>query len=211
MTSFVRFAGIGIFLTLTACGYPQTEFVARDGSLDLTGVIDGRTLGELQGALSEDPGLTTIRFVSVPGSADDEASLAQLGDFIRGRGMTTIVPSYGMVASGGTDMVLMGARRIIEPGACIGVHSWAAAIFGRNIESGADLPPEDPAHDLYLDFYDKMGIPQDFYWYTLEVAGPDDIHWMSPAEINRFGLSTVPVPASSETVEERTERCWARG
>lgn len=209
-TSF-KFAGLGLCFALAACGYPQTEFVAQNGSFDLTGVIDGRTLDSLQAALEENPGITTIRFVSVPGSADDEASLEELASFIRGRGMTTVVPSNGMVASGGTDMVLMGKHRVIASGACIGVHSWASAVFGQNVGTGAELSRDDEAHDLYLDFYDQMGIPQEFYWYTLEVADADDIHWMSPAEINRFGLSSVPVPASSETPEARAERCWARG
>ncbi len=32
----------------------------------------------------------------------------------------------------------------------------------------------------------------EFYWFTLEAASADDIHEMSLAEVERFGLLTSP-------------------
>ena len=43
---------------------------------------------------------------------------------IRNRGIATHIAKDGMVASGGTDMFLAGAKRTIEIGAKLGVHSW---------------------------------------------------------------------------------------
>ena len=34
-------------------------------------------------------------------------------------------------------------------------------------------------HRVYLDFYEEMGIPEAFYWFTLEAASADEVHWMS--------------------------------
>ena len=35
-----------------------------------------------------------------------------------------------------------------------------------------------------------MGIPTDFYWWTLEVASYNDIHWMTREEMLAFGVIT---------------------
>ncbi|WP_282153439.1 alpha/beta hydrolase [Ruegeria atlantica] len=195
---------------LTACGYPQTEIVTRGDQFVLTGIIDETTLDVIREARQGTPGISTISLQNVPGSANDEASLSKLTHYIRAENLDTIVPSDGIVASGGTDMALMGRRHVIEPGACVGVHSWAAGVFGLAVDTGADLPRDAPEHQLYLKFYDSIGINRDFYWFTLEVAGPDDVHWMTPAEINRFGLSDVPVPADGKTAAQRNERCFGR-
>ncbi len=200
-----------LLVALAACSsYPETEFVPGADGIDVSGVIDGRTLAGLESAVNGNPGLDRLVLRNVPGSADDEASLTDLGRFIRSSGLATLVPGDGLVASGGTDMALMGVTRTIEPGACIGVHSWGAGgLFGE--ETGADVPKGDPAHELYLSFYKEVGIPEEFYWFTLSAAGPDDIHWMSAEEINRYGLSTVPVSAMpGETAEQRARRCSAR-
>lgn len=36
-----------------------------------------------------------------------------------------------------------------------------------------------------------MGIPEAFYWFTLEAAAPDSIHWMTEAEMARYRVFTV--------------------
>lgn len=210
MTNF-KAASLAILIVLGACSsYPKTAFSPQSDGLRVEGVIDDTTFDSLQQALRNNPNLDTLVLHSVPGSVDDEQSLIKLSRFIRAQGLTTRVPSDGVVASGGTDMVLMGATRIIEPGACIGVHTWATGgLFG--FEAGSELPKSDPVHQLYLTFYQEMGIPEAFYWYTLAVAGPNDVHWMSPEEINRFGLSTRPAPnALDETAKQRNARCEQR-
>ncbi|NVO57020.1 alpha/beta hydrolase [Rhodobacteraceae bacterium B1Z28] len=195
---------------LTACGYPQTKIVTRGDQFVLTGIINETTLEVIQEARQGTSRISTISLQNVPGSANDEASLSKLSRYIRAENLDTIVPSDGIVASGGTDMALMGRRHVIEPGACVGVHSWAAGVFGLPVDIGAELPRDAPEHQLYLKFYDNIGISHDFYWFTLEVAGPDAVHWMSPEEINRFGLSDVLVPTSGETIAERSARCFGR-
>jgi len=47
---------------------------------------------------------------------------------------------------------------------------------------------------MFLDFYREMEIPEEFYWFTLEAAPPQRIHWMSDEEIMHFGLVTVAAP-----------------
>ena len=45
-------------------------------------------------------------------------------------------------------------------------------------------------HDLFLDLYADLGIPADFYWFTLSAAPADGMHYMSEEEILRFNLLT---------------------
>jgi len=198
--------------TLTACGalYDPMATATRGDTLELVGVIDADTKETIAAAHAANPTITKLSLLEIPGSVDDENSLTELASYIRDNNLTTIVPSHGMVASGGTDMAVMGRNRIIEDGACVGVHSWAAAALGGllGVEAGADLPRDHESHKAYLDFYEETGVPSDFYWFTLEAAPPEDVHWMSPAEINRFKLSQIPLDENvAETDAERRFRC----
>ncbi|MDA7966484.1 alpha/beta hydrolase [Ruegeria sp.] len=198
-------------VVLGACAqYDDLSVHRAENSLVVTGVIDAETEYFLREAAAANPGAKQLVLHDIPGSVDDENSLVGLSRFVRDSNLTTVVPATGMVASGGTDLALMGRNRIIEPGACVGVHTWAAGgLFG--FETGAELPRDDPAHQLYLQFYRDMGIDEEFYWFTLEAAGADTIYWMSEDEINRFDLSTIPVKGSpAETAAQRDQRCSAR-
>lgn len=148
------------------------------------GVIGPSTPGRVLELILEFPEVDTIVMEEVPGSMDDDSNL-RAARLVRRRGFTTIVPSGGMIASGGTDFFLAGVRRIVEPGGMIGVHSWD----GFN-EEGRDLPEDHPEHAKYLDYYREMGVPSDFYRFTLEAAPADDIHWMTAREISRFAVAS---------------------
>lgn len=200
-----------VVLGVSACSLAYEDVtVQKNGkTLDVTGVIDADTVETISVALADSPEITTLRLVNVPGSADDEASLNALVALVKDNNLATRVPANGLVASGGTDMAVMSKNRVIEKGACVGVHSWAIGnLFG--FDSGADLPRSDEAHDLYLDFYETVNVPASFYWFTLEAASPEGMHWMSAKEINRFNLSKVRLDETpTETAAEREARCNA--
>ena len=124
----------------------------------------------------------TLVFTIVPGSADDDTNLA-LGRKLRGAGIATYLPARGTVASGGTDLFLSGVRRIVERGARVGVHSWSTD--NSSVPSAVSLPRDHPEHEKHLNYYRDMGIPEDFYWFTLRAAPPDGMHWMTEEEMAR--------------------------
>jgi len=133
------------------------------------------------------PEVKTIVMTDVPGSVDDDSSL-RASRMVRAHGLNTHVPSDGEVASGGTDFFQAGVQRTCGKGALFGVHSWSE--FGAE---GTDYPRNSEEHKMYLDYCDEMGIPQSFYWYTLEVAPATDIHYMSEEELVKYGLLTEPI------------------
>jgi len=195
-------------LPLAAClpgasdDYDPLAFAPQGDALVLTGVIDARALPAFAEAMDAYPETETLILQSVPGSADDDANL-ELARQVRALGLTTVVPSDGVVASGGTDLFLAGTMRQIGDGACIGVHSWGDSQIG----AGSDVPREDPVHQLYLDYYREIGIDPEFYWFTLEAASVEDIHWMRVAEQTRFGMGN---PASQGRADVSLSECEAR-
>ncbi|ANM32401.1 hypothetical protein ABI59_20840 [Acidobacteria bacterium Mor1] len=154
-----------------------------DGTLaEMTGVIGASTPGRVLELALEHPAVETIVMRTVPGSMDDE-SMLRAAAMVRRLGYDTHIPGDGEVASGGTDFFLAGVRRTVGTGARLGVHSWAGLD-----EEGADLPRDHPEHAKYLAYYRSVGIPDRFYWFTLEAAPADGIHWMTSEEIAEYGV-----------------------
>ena len=161
----------------------------RGDLLFARGVVNGDSQRETVALLNESPSVRTLVLTWVPGSADDETNLA-MARMLRHAGMTTYLPREAMVASGGTDLLLSGARRIVECDVQVGVHSWAGGRWIFGLVNGDELPRDDPEHRSYLDYYRDIGISEAFYWFTLEAAPPDSIHWMTDDEIEHYGVPT---------------------
>jgi len=91
-----------------------------------------------------------------------------------------------VVGCDGTDFFLAGARRVAAEGARIGVHSWST---GEGMEA-TEFPMDSTEHDRYLEYYREMGIPEDFYWFTIQAAPADDMHYMTAEEIALYNILT---------------------
>jgi len=165
--------------------YEPVSFEPSGNDLIMSGVIDSDVKVRLQTALNENPQVTNILMQYVEGSVDDEANL-DAARFVREMKLNTTIKSDGLIASGGTDFFLAGVNRIVEKGAKIGVHSWA----GDDIDDPLKLPRTHPEHKKYLEYYKDMGVPCEFYWYTLESAPAEDVHWMTLSEIKLYKVST---------------------
>jgi|GEM_PF-435070 Ca2+-binding EF-hand superfamily protein len=150
----------------------------------MNGVIDATTPGKILRLALEHPQVTTIVLEDVPGSMDDE-SMMRAAKLVRALGLNTHAMSYSFIASGGVDFFQAGVIRTADKGAKFGVHSWSAG----NVE-GADLAREHEEHLPYLQYYELMGIPTDFYWFTLQAAPADGNYWMSADDIKRFRMLT---------------------
>ncbi|MCT4607782.1 MAG: alpha/beta hydrolase [Pelagimonas sp.] len=194
-------------LTVAGCAqgqdYQPFTLTARADYFVAQGVIDGSTPGVVRKALNAHPEIKKIIMQYVPGSADDEANL-EASRLLRESGISMVVPEGGLVASGGTDMFLAGVQRDVGSGACIGVHSWGAGSFINPI-AGRDVPKDDPQHQLYLSYYDEIGIDPAFYWYTLDAADADNIHYMTLAEMQQYGIATSSIAGNAEAQEPACE------
>lgn len=192
---------LGFGLLLTACNeldYEPLQFSVETDQIVARGTIDASALNTFEAITRANPKIKVLVLQKIDGSVDDEANL-ELGRMVREAGFTTIVPSNGLVASGGTDLFLAGAERIIEERACIGVHSWGGFVEGRHV------PRTSWHHVPYLKYYRDLAISEEFYWFTLESASINDMHWMTTDEVDRYALATTssPMLASSETCVNR--------
>ncbi len=156
---------------------------------ELVDGTDSRTPQQFRAMMAAHPQLRQIDMIECPGSEDDDANL-ELGRMIRQAGLVTHVPSSGSIRSGGVELFLAGTRRIADRGAEIAVHSWKDS---DGLEA-TDYPASDPVHAPYLSFYRDMGMPADtaraFYDFTNHAASFDDLHDMTGADLQRYGLVT---------------------
>ncbi len=157
----------------------------REGTALMWGTVGPSTPGRLEAFLDAYPDLELLVLPYLPGSNDDESNL-EAGRMLYEAGIATCVPSTGMIASGGVDLFLAGSSRTVGTGGQVGVHSWST--WGG--ASGAELPTDDPEHDMYLDYYEDIGISEDFYWFTLDAAAANSIHWMTADELVQYGVVT---------------------
>ncbi len=192
---------LALLIFLSACGgggtsnigidtgshdtYTPVSFTVEGEKAIMKGTIDATLKNTLDTMLSNNPAVKTIEMLEVPGSADDEANLVA-ARIIRARAISTHVPAMGHIASGGVDFYLAGVMRTLDEGAKVGVHSWADG----DGKAGSSYPTDHTDHKQYLDYYTEMGIPLEFYWFTLSAAAPEAIHYMTPEEIDRYGVTT---------------------
>jgi len=186
---FLFGTAVGQQLYLWAEDEQAAKFYFKDGNsasdtVYMNGIIYANTLQDINELLEKHPHVKTIVMEQVAGSIDDEVNLLASRK-IREHGLATHIPTDGMVASGGTDMFLAGVKRTIEDGAMLGVHAWAD-----EVKTARQYKKTDQVHELYLQYYREMNIPESFYWYTLDAAPADDILWMSASDIVKYEVVT---------------------
>lgn len=160
--------------------------IVNDTTISLNGVINSQTLNAFNAVLDQNPGTTWLIFKEAPGSEDDETNL-QVGRRLYERGLNTLVEEGGLIASGAVDLFLAGNKRVLSQNTQVGVHSWSD---GRH--EATDFPRDSDEHQFFIRYYVDIGISQtlaeDFYFFTINSAPADDIHWMTAQEIDLYEI-----------------------
>lgn len=183
----------GDMIAVTALNLVETTTFDVDGPhLFMQGEINSKTLDQFNAVIAANPQITTLVECDVPGSLDDD-TMIPLTYRVRELGLATYLTAESIVASGGSDLFLGGATRLMEEGAQIGVHSWSDGV-----RDAIDYPRDAPEHAANAGLIRDLLGDDAFYWFTIEAAPAADIHWMQPGEIADYGLLTGPVqPAGS--------------
>ena len=163
----------------------QLEIYIEKDVAFISGVLGSDLPEQLSNMVRQSPNIQTLVLVDIPGSIDQEATM-QAARLIRRLGLNTMIARTGYVLSGGVDLFLGGVKRNIGPGAGVGVHSWYDQL---GIEP-EELNLANPIHATYVNFYLEMGVPERFYWFSLDAAPAERIYFMSPEEIYDFQLAT---------------------
>lgn len=158
----------------------------------LYGYIDSTTPKITEQFIRYNPTITTLVFMQIDGSNDDEANLKacqQLNqlDYIYYLPGVEQYKQDAFIASGGVDMFFSGKIRIVEPTAEVGVHSWSDGVH-----EATDFPKNDSIHLEYIDYYKKIGLTNEeaeaFYFFTINAAQHDSIYFMTNKEISKYNL-----------------------
>ncbi len=160
----------------------------RGNEAILNGDLGTRTYAQMRDLIQNHPEVKTIVMGSISGSVNDAVNM-HTGRILNEAGLNTKVLANSDIASGGVDLFCAGKERIVEKGAKIGIHSWCCV----DDLTAIQLPKEHPAHQYQIEYFTmclgkEMGPA--FYFHTLSAAPFDDVHWMSDADIKKWGVST---------------------
>lgn len=169
-------------------GVGDSHLEIKDNEAYLSGVLGTITYSQIKELIAQYPHIKTIVMTNVLGSVNDAVNM-HTGRVLRENGFTTKVLSDSDIASGGVDLFCAGKKRIIEAGAKIGVHSWCCI----DDLTASEIPKTHPAHQYQIEYFtmalgEKIG--SDFYFFTLEAAPYNDIHYMTDEEIKEWNIGT---------------------
>ncbi|MGI0115552.1 hypothetical protein [Zooshikella sp. RANM57] len=150
----------------------------------MQGVIDSSIVKKVQ-ALVSDESIKLIVMGYVPGSIDDEAN-RQAGVIIRKSGITLCATAKSTIISGGVDFFLAGKQRYIHSDARLGVHSWQ----GVSGKQGWEFTAESSEHQSFLAYYQRLGISEAFYWFTLNFPF-ETVYWLAPSDIYYWSIAEI--------------------
>ncbi len=192
--SLVAYIGFLCFVLMVAsCGFNSEGdrqygifTVTGNSSVEMDGELGSTALDDLSDLLDDYPDITEINIVDCGGSTDDAVNL-EAALLVHVNEISTHIISNGEIASGGVDFFLAGTSRTMGSNCRIGVHSWS-----NGVNEATDFPVGDSEHQPYIDYYTAIGFTveeaEDFYYFTINAASADDIHWMTEDEIIEFNI-----------------------
>lgn len=158
----------------------------NQSTIEMDGVIGSSSLKHFNKLYSKYPDIKTINIKNCDGSMDDETNL-KLAKKVYDLGINTHLMDNGLIASGGVDFFLAGHKRTRGTNTKMGVHSWSDG----NKEA-KDFPNDHAYHQPYITYYVSIGFSQqeseDFYFFTINAAPANDIHWMTEGEIIQYKM-----------------------
>lgn len=168
----------------------RTDFgifhLVNETTIEMDGVINSASLRDFNNLIALYPNISRIEIFEVDGSDDDETNLL-LAKRVFDLGISTHLLDDGLIASGGVDFFLAGRNRTKGSNTLVGVHSWSD---GTN--EATDFEVGHEFHLPYIQYYVSVGFTQkaaeDFYYFTINAASADNIHWMTEAEIAQYGI-----------------------
>ncbi|MCT4581170.1 MAG: hypothetical protein N4A35_07105 [Flavobacteriales bacterium] len=162
--------------------------VTNDTTATMNGVIGGRIESHFDKMIKYNPNIRTIILEDCPGSKNDNKNL-RLSKKIYDEGINTMLRSSSVIASGAVDLFLAGKKRTFDNGAQLGVHSWG----GRTGKTAQDFPRDHEEHKKYIDYYKYIGMTdqeaKDFYFFTIDSAPAESVHWMTQEELLLYKIA----------------------
>ena len=172
---------------------PLKVALKAGGILTLSGTIDPGAAERVAEEIDARGEYVETVLLDSPGGAVEEA--LRIGRLISERGYTTRVAAGALCASSCPLVFAGGRERIATAASAIGVHQIYAAIGAGALPIGARA-----AGDAMSDaqrttatitrHLTEMGVDPALWLHALETP-PDRLYYLSPAELESYGLATV--------------------
>ena len=182
---------VSIFFIQCKKGYQDRFgqfYVSNDTTIVINGDMGSRVDDQFSALIKAYPNIKLMIMEDCPGSRDDE-ELFKAALSLRENQINTHLPDYAKIQSGAVDLFLAGVKRTRESGSKIGVHAWSDGS-----SSATDYPNSHQEHQLYINFYKDIGFNQqeaeDLYFFIINAASPENIHWMTEQEISDYNFVT---------------------
>jgi len=169
--------------------YGIFKVMDNNESIEMNGVINSNSLKNFNALHKAYPDIKKIVIKECEGSEDDETNL-KLSLKVHQIGFEIHINNGGLVASGGTDFFLAGIKRTVGVDTRIGVHSWGGENDNGKEVTATDFPKGHEHHLPYIKYYKNIGFTQEeaeeFYYFTINAASANDIHWMTKEELSKY-------------------------
>lgn len=161
-------------------------YILDDTTVVVNGDMGSRVDNQLERLLNKYPGISYAIMEKCPGSRDDE-ELFKAARMLYNQDVHIHLPPNAKIESGAVDLFLAGTTRTMDEGAKIGVHAWSDGNT-----SATAYPVGHEEHEIYIDYYASIGYSQqeaeNLYYFIINAAGPNNIHYMTAEEILAFGI-----------------------
>ena len=163
-------------------------YVSNDSTVIMNGDMGSRIDQQFEKLITNYPDISLIIMEDCPGSRNDE-EMFKAALNLKDHNINTHLSTNGKIQSGAVDFFLAGTFRTMESGAKIGVHAWSD---GSN--EATDYPTNHSQHQPYINFYKSIGFSQqaaeDLYFFIINAASADNMHWMTQQEITDYNMLT---------------------
>ena len=194
----IKKISLGLFLfcfvmQLSSCkkGYMDRFgpfYVLNDTTVVVNGDMGSRVDNQFEKLMNKYPNIKLLIMEECPGSRNDE-ELFKAAAMVKENLINTHLPPYAVIESGAVDLFLAGTIRTMEEGAKIGVHAWSDGST-----SATEFPVGHEEHQIYIDYYVSVGYAQEdaeaLYYFIINAASPDDIHYLTEEEILEYAILT---------------------
>ncbi len=157
-------------------------------TIQMDGILNSSSLDNFNKLEKAFPFVFRINIVNCDGANDDDVNL-ELSKKIHKKGMQIHLLDNATIAFGGVDFFLAGRMRTRGNNTKIGVRSWTK----ENV-TATDFPVGHENHLRYINYYVSVGFTQkqaeDFYYFTINAAPANSVHYMTEEEITQYNLIT---------------------
>lgn len=153
----------------------------------IEGMITENTATDLSDLLIEYPNVNLVIMQDVNGATSSDAAFAA-GLVVRNAALDVHVSDNSTITREAVDFMLGGINRSKGENTQIGVGEW------RNSQGqvATDFDFGHEAHLPWINYYQQVGfqfqLATDFYYFSIQVVGPDEVYFLNDDEINTFNL-----------------------